>query len=243
MSVTNRQREYLDAMGIQAWSLRHQEAMSVDLAAVAPAPVVATAELELQAPVVAEPAGADVWQRLAYQVSQCTACSLHQNRTQAVFGAGNQQADWMIVGEVPGLDEDRQGEPFVGPTGQLLEAMLQAVGLQRAQVFITNILKCRPLNRDPRPEELQQCQGFLRHQIALVQPRVILALGASAARALLDTPASIGQLRGQHHVYSETAIPVVVSYHPAYLLRTPAEKRQSWQDLQLAQQIVSATAV
>ena len=252
MAVTDRQREYLDAMGIQAWLLRYQEVESVEpdadvsepvaVALAADVAVVPVAQI-VTAPAVSEPVGVDDWQRLEYQVAQCTACDLHQQRKQAVFGAGNHQADWMIVTEVPGLDEDEKGEAVAGSPGQLLDAMLRAVGLQREQVFVTNIIKCRPQNRAPRSDEIQQCQGFLQRQVALVQPRVILAMGTVAAQTLLDSDAAIGQLRGQKYTYGEDEIPVVASYHPAYLLRSPKEKRHAWQDLQMAQQLVATSAV
>ena len=244
MAVTDRQREYLDAMGIQTWSLRQREeggdvVTKPESKAAAAIPV----ELDLYAPVSTELTVDDVWQRLEYQVAQCTACDLHKQRTQTVFGVGNHQADWMIVGEAPGADEDRQGQPFVGRAGKLLDAMLLAVGLQRDQVFIANILKCRPPNnRDPHADEVQHCLGYLQRQIALVNPRVILAVGAVAAQTLLDTHAPVGRLRGQQHHYGESEIPLVVTYHPAYLLRTPSEKRRAWQDLQLARQVATASA-
>jgi len=241
MAVTEMQRQYLDAMGIQAWSLRNAQPDSVEPGAIVEEP----AEQEVVAPaVVEERAGADDWLRLEQKVAQCMACDLHQQRTQTVFGIGNRQADWMIIGEAPGADEDRQGEPFVGRAGQLLNAMLQAVSLSREQVFIANILKCRPPNnRDPRAEEVQQCQGFLQRQIALVQPRVILAVGRVAAQNLLDTDTPVGRLRSQCHHYGDDGIPLVVTYHPAYLLRSPQEKRRAWQDLQLARQVVATSSV
>ena len=228
MTVTERQREYLDAMGIQTWALRREETEPVE-------------ETVGDGAVNTMPPLADDWRRLQAQVSQCTACELHRQRTQTVFGVGNHDAEWMIIGEAPGADEDRKGEPFVGRAGKLLDAMLLAVGLQREQVFIANIVKCRPPNnRDPRPEEIQQCLGYLQQQIALIKPRVILAVGAVAARTLLDSHAPVGRLRGRCHHYGEAAIPLVVTYHPAYLLRSPAQKRKAWQDLQLARQVAKA---
>jgi len=228
MAVTDLQRQYLDAMGIQAWALRRQETGPVEESA-------DDSALDIT------PQPDDDWRRLQAQVSQCTACELHRQRTQTVFGVGNHDAEWMIIGEAPGADEDRKGEPFVGRAGKLLDAMLLAVGLQREQVFIANIVKCRPPNnRDPRPEEVQQCLGYLQRQIALIQPRVILAVGAVAARTLLDSHAPVGRLRGRCHHYGEAAIPLVVTYHPAYLLRSPGEKRKAWQDLQLARQVAVA---
>ena len=176
-------------------------------------------------------------------VLACTKCPhLVKSRTQVVFGVGNPDAELMFVGEAPGEDEDKQGEPFVGASGQLLDSMLRAVGLSRhanpeddpaRQVFIANVLKCRPpVNRNPRPEEVVQCAPFLKRQVALVQPRLILAMGRFAVQALLDTDTAIGKLRGQVHRYE--GVPVVVTYHPAYLLRNLPDKAKAWADLCLA---------
>ena len=171
-----------------------------------------------------------IWQQLEQAVSSCTKCELHASRTQTVFGVGNKNADLLIIGEAPGRDEDLQGEPFVGRAGQLLNAMLAAIGFQRDQVYIANILKCRPPNnRDPKPEEAEACDSWLRQQIELIQPGVILALGRIAAHKLLNTDQSLGALRGKQYNYA--GIPLIVSYHPAYLLRKPVDKRKSWQDL------------
>jgi uracil-DNA glycosylase family 4 len=160
---------------------------------------------------------------------------LHSSRTRSVFGVGNRNADWLLIGEAPGRDEDQQGEPFVGRAGQLLNAMLRAIGLQREQVYIANILKCRPPNnRDPKPEEVVCCEPYLMRQIELIRPRLILALGRIAAQNLLRTETAIGKLRGQVHQFRNTGIPLIATYHPAYLLRSPGEKRKAWQDLQLA---------
>ncbi|NJM11585.1 MAG: uracil-DNA glycosylase [Synechococcaceae cyanobacterium SM1_2_3] len=175
------------------------------------------------------------WEELAAAVSECTACGLCASRTQTVFGVGDRQADWLIIGEAPGADEDRHGEPFVGRAGKLLNPMLLALGLKREQVFIANILKCRPPdNRDPTPDEAAQCRPFLNRQIALIRPRIILAIGRIAAHNLLATDTQIGKLRGQAHHFGPTRIPLVVTYHPAYLLRSPREKRKAWDDLRLA---------
>jgi DNA polymerase len=190
-----------------------------------------------------EPALPDVasldWYALQQRVSECALCpELVSNRSQTVFGVGNQQADWMIIGEAPGADEDKQGEPFVGKAGQLLNAMLNALGLKRQQIYIANVLKCRPPNnRDPQPEEAAACEAFLKRQIALVQPKVILVVGRIAAQNLLKVDTPIGKLRGTIHQYDGT-VPVVVTYHPAYLLRSPSEKRKSWADLCLAKKVI-----
>ncbi|HEU4485626.1 MAG TPA: uracil-DNA glycosylase [Povalibacter sp.] len=176
------------------------------------------------------------WDALYQSVHTCTRCALHATRTQGVFGVGNRTARWMVIGEAPGADEDRQGEPFVGRAGQLLNSMLGAVGLSREQVFIANILKSRPPgNRDPRPEEARACLPYLFRQIELINPTLLLCVGRIAAQTLLETDTPIGKLRGRlHHLASGR--PLVVTYHPAYLLRSPGEKRKAWADLVLAMQ-------
>lgn len=172
------------------------------------------------------------WQDLQKQVAQCQRCALAQGRTQTVFGIGNQQANLLIVGEAPGFHEDNQGKPFVGRAGQLLTAMLHAIGLKREEVYIANVLKCRPPNnRDPLPEEVAQCTPYLEQQVALLQPKLILALGRYAAHYLLGTKTSLGQLRQQTHFFRNTDIPLIVSYHPAYLLRNSKDKKQAYIDL------------
>jgi DNA polymerase len=145
----------------------------------------------------------------------------------------------LFIGEAPGADEDRQGEPFVGRAGQLLNNMLRAIDLSREQVYIANILKCRPpKNRDPKPEEAHTCEPYLKRQVDLLRPKVIIALGRTAAQNLLNTDTPIGRMRGKKYMYADTSIPVLVTYHPAYLLRSPGEKRKAWQDLVLAQKLV-----
>lgn len=233
-------RQYLEAMGIQNWLGRTS----------APEPTVAEtdhgpakqcqgfAPEELHLIPDSDIAGLD-WDALRSRVKTCQACDLHQTRTQTVFGVGNQQADLMIIGEAPGADEDRQGEPFVGKAGQLLNAMLKAIGLARDQVFIANILKCRPPeNRDPHQEEALSCEPFLQRQIALINPRVILAVGRIAAQNLLKTDVAVGKLREREHVVGEGNIPLVVTYHPAYLLRSPEHKEQAWRDLQVVARFI-----
>ena len=178
-------------------------------------------------------------EQLSGQVVACTACGLGQGRRHAVFGQGAQPTRWLVVGEAPGEQEDRQGQPFVGRSGQLLDAMLSAVGMSRERdVFITNVIKCRPPgNRNPKPEEIAACSPYLMRQIALLKPERILVLGRFAAQTLLGTDATIGSLRGRIHQLKTdegAEIPVVVSYHPAYLLRSPSEKARAWQDLKLA---------
>lgn len=179
------------------------------------------------------------WPELISRVESCKACELHKTRTQTVFGVGNKNADLMIIGEAPGADEDRQGEPFVGKAGQLLNAMLKAIGFNREQVFIANILKCRPPgNRDPHADEALNCEPFLQRQIELVQPKVVMAVGRVAAHNLLKTDVSVGKLRGREDAISDAKIPVVVTYHPAYLLRSPDQKAKAWQDLQRAYRLL-----
>lgn len=173
------------------------------------------------------------WKKLQQQVSGCTACNLHKTRTQTVFGVGNVSASWMVIGEAPGVSEDQQGEPFVGKAGMLLNEMLRAIKMRREDVFIANILKCRPpRNRDPSSEEVDACEPFLKQQVATIKPKIILAVGRVAAQNLLKTDTPIGRLRGKLHYYGD--IPVVVLYHPAYLLRSPLEKRRAWDDLLFA---------
>ncbi len=179
------------------------------------------------------------WEALQKTVKACELCKLHKTRTQTVFGTGHHEADWMIVGEAPGAEEDRQGLPFVGRAGQLLNNMLSAIGLQREQVYICNILKCRPPNnRDPKPEESALCRAYLQRQITLVNPRLILVVGRIAAHNLLQTDTPLGRLRGKLHYLPGSDLPVIVTYHPAYLLRQPREKRKVWQDLLQAKRIM-----
>lgn len=212
-------RYYLDAMDIRVWE-------------------------SLQAPSASETVELvqdtdATWQQLERSVAGCTKCELHGSRTQTVFGVGSRNADLLIIGEAPGRDEDLQGEPFVGRAGQLLNAMLAAIGLRRQQVYIANILKCRPPNnRDPRPEEAAACNPWLQQQIELIQPAVILALGRVAAHNLLNTEQSLAALRNRQHDYA--GIPLIVSYHPAYLLRKPGEKRKSWQDLKRVRAMINS---
>jgi len=196
---------------------------------------------DLEVPVV-PPAGRDRLPTLAelqQQAAACTRCELHTSRLQSVFGDGNANADWMFVGEAPGAEEDRQGLPFVGPAGQLLNAMLVAIGLQRDQVYIANLVKCRPpRNRDPKPQELTSCQSFINSQLAIVQPRIIIALGRFAAQSLIGSTDSIGRLRTGTHRHAASGTTVIATYHPAYLLRSPVEKSKSWRDLLRAREIV-----
>jgi DNA polymerase len=180
------------------------------------------------------------WDALAQTVAACRGCGLCNGRRNAVFGVGDRRADWLIVGDPPGENEDLQGEPFAGQAGQLLDNMLKALGLSRErQVYVTNVLKCRPPgNRHPEPEEVARCEPFLRRQVELLQPRIILAMGRFAVQSLLQTTEPIGKLRGRPHSYN--GVPVVVTYHPAYLLRNLPDKARAWADLCLALEVLAA---
>jgi uracil-DNA glycosylase family 4 len=220
-----RRAAYLGALGIDQWVPRHPPAAAVPAA-------------DAAADAASMPVTEDPWTSLQACVRDCRRCALHEGRTQTVFGTGAHPAEWMVVGEAPGAEEDRQGEPFVGPAGQLLTAMLAAIGLARESVFIANVLKCRPPgNRDPKPEEVAECLPYLEQQVALVGPRIILAFGRIAAQNLLGTEATLGSLRGVVHRFGPLNTPVVVTYHPAYLLRSPGEKRKAWEDLKFARQV------
>ena len=223
-----RRRHYLAALGIEQWLPRSAPAPAV------PSPLPAAA-----------PAGSDpAWEALAAEVGRCTRCELYRTRTRPVLGVGDRRAQWLVVGEAPGAEEDRQGEPFVGRAGQLLDAMLRAIGLARGQnVYIANILKSRPPgNRDPAPAEVAACLPYLERQIELIRPRLILAVGRIAMQNLLDTPASLGRMRGQVHAFGGLKTPVIVTYHPAYLLRKPEDKRKAWEDLKFARSVFARLA-
>ena len=249
--MDQRRLQYLKAMDIDVWVRRSAAPAEVAAPEVVAAPITrrittppAIAPAQTEAPRFDSPGLNSLsleWPELEIAVKSCTKCSLHKTRTQAVFGVGNRQAEWMVIGEAPGADEDAKGEPFVGRAGQLLNSMLKAIGLARQEVFIANILKCRPPgNRDPKPEEAECCTPYLFRQIELVNPRLILCVGRIAAQTLLVTDTPIGKLRGRVHRLG--ARPMIVTYHPAYLLRSPGEKRKSWQDLILAMQtFASAT--
>jgi DNA polymerase len=246
---------YLDVLGIDRWVPRGAPATEAEIeAAPAPAPArempgvrerAAAAPVSAPPRAPAQPAAQPVhargplsgdWAGLREQVAGCTACAdLCKTRTQTVFGVGNTQAEWLVIGEAPGAEEDRQGEPFVGRAGQLLNAMLLAVGRPRETVFIANILKCRPPgNRDPRPDEVARCLPFLQQQIKLLKPKMLLAVGRIAAQNLLATDSPLARLRGKVHHFGEARTPLVITYHPAYLLRTPSDKRKAWEDLKFA---------
>jgi len=252
-----RRRDYLAAMGVSIWTLRPgmepliaaspiEEAASVvpersvrpESPPQDPPPSVEvpseSAIIEPAAPAKTTASDSQTmdWDALEAAVVACRACGLCDTRTQTVFGVGNRQARLLVIGEAPGADEDRLGEPFVGRAGQLLNRMLEAIGCPRESVYIANVLKCRPPgNRDPRQEESQRCQGFLLGQLRLIRPELILAVGRIAAQHLLQTDESVGRLRGRWLEFGPERIPVRVTYHPAYLLRSPEQKAKVWDDL------------
>ena len=235
-------RERLNAMGVSVWQRRAALAPSAsvrDVVRATESAPIASVTTALTTDTGHGQSGApDAWslavdmQALREQVSVCTQCELHQSRTQTVFGIGDESARLFVIGEAPGADEDAQGEPFVGRAGKLLNAMLMGIGLAREQVYIANILKCRPpRNRDPHADEVASCGHYLQQQLAFVAPELILAVGRVAAQNLLGVTTPIGRLRGKMHAHAASGIPVRVTYHPAYLLRSPIEKRHAWQDL------------
>jgi uracil-DNA glycosylase len=229
-----RRRHYLAALGIEEWLPRGAPAREAPLPDPVPNPV--------PGPPGAE--GDQAWQQLAEAVARCTRCELHRTRTRPVLGVGDRRAQWLVVGEAPGAEEDRQGEPFVGRAGQLLDAMLRAIGLGRGQnVYIANILKSRPPgNRDPSPAEVAACLPYLERQIELIRPRLILAVGRIAMQNLLETQNSLGRMRGQVHAFGGLKTPLIVTYHPAYLLRKPEDKRKAWEDLKFARSVFARLA-
>ncbi|MGH8254139.1 MAG: uracil-DNA glycosylase [Steroidobacteraceae bacterium] len=213
----NQRAQYLDALGIDRY-VRRQGATRANTKPIA----------------AADPDTR--WDPLAAEVSTCTLCGLYAGRTQTVFGVGNRHAELLVVGEAPGAEEDRQGEPFVGRAGQLLNSMLRAMRAPRETVYIANVLKCRPPgNRDPAPDEVRSCLPYLQRQIDLISPRLMLAVGRIAAQSLLATDTPIGKLRGALHRFGTRGTPLIVTYHPAYLLRSPSEKRKAWTDLRFVQ--------
>jgi len=267
-----RQRAMLAEMGVKVWAPKATSApvaqastdatparaaegtpprapaapMAVPRPTIPPAEAVPVPLPALAAPVLPDDRAARIaaleWPSLQETVAACEACGLCRSRRHTVFGVGDPQADWMVIGEAPGEQEDLKGEPFVGPAGQLLDRMLHAVGRSRTEggergVYIANVLKCRPpANRNPQPDEVVRCEPYLRRQVALVQPKIILAMGRFAVQSLLRTDEPIGRLRGRVHRYE--GVPVIVTYHPAYLLRNPADKAKSWADLCLAMDTV-----
>ena len=218
---SRRRAHYLTALGIEQWLPRRAAAATTD-------PADST----------------QAWQQLSEEVARCTRCDLHRTRTRAVLGVGDRHAQWLVVGEAPGAEEDRQGEPFVGRAGQLLDAMLQAIGLARGHnVYIANILKSRPPgNRDPAAAEVAACLPYLERQIELIRPRLILAVGRIAMQNLLATQGSLAGMRGKVHEFGGLKTPLIVTYHPAYLLRKPEDKRKAWEDLKFARSVFARLA-
>lgn len=233
---------YLNSLGIQTWKSRSSTDADIDVSAQnyqneATAKIAQTELINMQLNQTHDVINNNennetLWNILEQEVKSCTACSLCKSRTQTVFGVGDKQAKLLIIGEAPGAQEDIQGKPFVGRAGQLLDAMLCAINLHRSQVFIANILKCRPPNnRDPDSEEVSKCTPFLQRQIALIQPSLILALGRISAHYLLNTTTPLSRMRGQQYHYGDQKTPLLVTFHPAYLLRSPREKAKAYEDL------------
>lgn len=250
MAWSERQQQMLRLMGLRTWAPPPGAPIaeaSIAVLAEAPHPGPGPAPVAPVRP-PSESSGLD-WDALRAAVAGCCACTLCDTRRQTVFGVGHPQAHWLIVGEAPGEQEDLRGEPFVGAAGQLLDNMLRALSLTRSmdgpeppeqRVYITNTLKCRPPgNRNPMPEELQRCAPFLTRQIELLRPRLILAMGRFAAQALLHSTEPIGRLRGRVHRAHD--LPLIVTYHPAYLLRNLPDKARAWEDLCLAAEVAQQT--
>ena len=219
--LDSRRRRLLDEMGVPVWRLRGQS----------------------QGPPAAREPAMD-WAALLAGIRDCDRCPLHATRQRAVPGVGDHDARLLIIGEAPGAEEDRRGEPFVGRAGKLLDAMLAAIGLDRQQgVYITNVVKSHPpQNRDPSAGEIAACRPWLEAQVALIRPAVILAVGRVAAQSLTGTNARMGALRGRWHAYGESAIPLIATYHPAYLLRKPPAKAKVWEDLLLLKRFLREAA-
>jgi len=214
MAKTTREK-YLEALGIEIWQSKNSPSPTLNAS---------TASSE----------STNSWQALQTEIQNCQRCPLCKSRTNVVFGVGNPNAELLVIGEAPGANEDLKGEPFVGRGGMLLNSMLLAIGLKRQDIYIANILKCRPPNnRDPAPEEVALCTPYLLKQIALIKPKIILAVGRIAAHFLLNTDESMARLRGKHYVYGPDRTPLLITYHPAYLLRSPREKSKAYQDLLL----------
>lgn len=216
--IDSRKEQFLQAMGVQVW--KEHENSSIEVGE--------------------ESNEMTEWNKIEREVAGCQLCELANSRANTVFGVGNKQADLLIIGEAPGATEDAKGEPFVGRAGKLLDTILASINLKREDVFIANILKCRPPNnRDPSPREVELCTPYLTQQIALLKPKLIVAVGRIAAHFLLNTTQSLGSMRGQKFVYGEAKTPLVVTYHPAYLLRNPREKVKAYADWLNAQQFLA----
>lgn len=262
-SLNPTQHACLEAMGIDVWVPREEtellavESASADIKMTAsklddisePADLQSATEIKTKevANIIPKPTAPEIptdWNGLRQMVSTCQKCALHATRTHAVFGSGNQNADWLIIGDKPSESDDLQGNVFSDQSGNLLTAMLKAIGLTRQQVYIANTLKCiPPNNREPEAGESETCFQYLQQQIELIKPKLILVVGQSAAQRLLKTHSNMARLRQKVHNLEGVNIPVVVTYHPAYLLNMPTDKEKAWQDLLLAKKTISATAV
>lgn len=251
-TAAQRQRQILADMGIDVWLLRDNSGAVGDDASTpnpaddsrSAAPAIATAVSPQRVESSTQSDAAAAFTILQKGVQSCQRCDLSKSRTQTVFGTGSVEAELLLIGEAPGAEEDRQGKPFVGKAGKLLDAMLFAIGFERSQVFICNVLKCRPPNnRDPRSDEVEACAPFLAAQIETVKPKVILALGRFAAHRLLETEAPVYKMREASNILPGTDIPVVVTYHPASLLRNPDQKAHSWQDLCRVHQLLENSRI
>lgn len=234
--------EMLDEMGLApVWRLRARDATRVNEPADSKLPPGRAADADDRSD-RSDRIARMTMDKLKVEVKSCVACGLCKTRTQTVFGVGDETADWMIVGEAPGAEEDARGEPFVGQAGKLLDNMLSAIKLSRVKnVYIANVLKCRPPgNRDPEPGEVAQCSPLLARQIELVKPKLIIAMGRVAAQTLLNSDATIASMRGK--LYRHQGVPTIVSYHPAYLLRNLPDKARAWEDLCFARATMAAIA-
>jgi len=254
LQLDERRRAMLLEMNVKVWTDPREAAPAPPTPAAVRAPAPRPPQAPVAVPVVRAPAALESrpsgvatmdWPALEQAVAGCRACRLCESRKNTVFGVGSRTADWLIVGEAPGENEDLAGEPFVGQAGKLLDNMLKAIGLSRQAdgaggAYIANVLKCRPpANRNPLPEEVAQCEPYLRRQVELLQPKIILAMGRFAVQSLLQSTEPIGKMRGRVHEYH--GVPVIVSYHPAYLLRSLPEKAKAWADLCLALQVMQRT--
>lgn len=249
--LSSRQQHCLKGIGVTRWTTRRVNSDSADSAESTAALPVDTAPPtsarveqstiqpvteETTTPVTVKNYPMEDWGQLHTSIEACQNCSLASSCTRKVPGKGSQNASLMIIGEAPGHEEDLKGKPFVGRAGQLLDKMLSSIGLGSDQVYITNILKCRPPNnRDPKPDEVSACRAFLNAQIQLVQPKILLSVGRVSALNLLQVESTLGRLRNQWHQLPDSDLPLLVTYHPAYLLRNPIEKQKSWEDLKTLQ--------
>jgi len=248
--MSEQQHAYLQAMGIDIWVEREPVIKAEEIAFIEPEQAVAAEPVIVEAipQTVPEPEadhGSKIeslnWQELQSAVAECQLCELSANRTKVIFGAGDQTASLLILGDAPTVQDEQQGYPFSGEDGNLLTAMIKAMGYQRNQVYLSNLVKCPTAEKqDPSDEEVAACDAYLQRQVQLIQPKVILALGSITAQRLLKSKSTMSRLRGQLHYIDGIAVPIIVTYEPGYLLRSPSEKRKAWEDLQLAMKELSA---